>query len=385
MLWIGAVLVLLGLLAALPLTSDRIPARASFYLFAISVTGQIWSFPLAIVAGVLAVLASETSAWVMAVAACLFAFAHARNRLAGRLLLDAAGLTQIKVPLLAGLVPLLPGGGKVRRIKDLTYGEHGERNRLDIVVASEPGSAPMPILIHVHGGGWASGGKGQQARPLLHHLAEHGWLCFDLNYRLGPADRMPAMIVDVLKAIAWVRSHAAEYGGDPARIAISGGSAGGHLAVLAALAHDDRSFKPDFEDADCSVARVVPVYGVFDLLDRNKASGRNHSAVSGYMADQIMPCSVEACPDLWHALSPLDRVRADAPPMFIIHGTGDSLQPFRNARTFAQALQSTAQAPVTLVELPGIEHAYDMAGTALVWAHVRAIEAFLEPLAHGSE
>ena len=86
------------------------------------------------------------------------------------------------------------------------------------------------------------------------HLAAQGWVCVAINYRLAPRDPFPAHIVDVKRAIAWIREHIAEYGGDPSYLAITGGSAGGHLAALAALTPNDPAYQPGFEDADTSRA-----------------------------------------------------------------------------------------------------------------------------------
>ena len=85
-----------------------------------------------------------------------------------------------------------------------------------------------------------------------------------------PRYTWPDHVVDVKRAIAWVREHADEYGVDPDRICIAGGSAGGHLCALAALTADDRSLQPGFEDADTSVAAAAPFYGVYDFLDENE-------------------------------------------------------------------------------------------------------------------
>ena len=79
------------------------------------------------------------------------------------------------------------------------------------------------------------GSKRGQAHPLMSHLAGQGWVCVAINYRLSPKSDWPAAVVDVKRAIAWIKSNIAGYGGDPRFIAITGGSAGGHLSALAAL------------------------------------------------------------------------------------------------------------------------------------------------------
>ena len=99
----------------------------------------------------------------------------------------------------------------------------------------------------------------------MYHLAAKGWVCVAINYRLAPRDPFPAQIIDVKKGIAWIRENIASYGGDPDYIAITGGSAGGHLCALAALTPNDPEWQPGFEDVDTSVQVAIPHYGVYDL------------------------------------------------------------------------------------------------------------------------
>lgn len=381
MLWLSFFLLAIAACAFVPATPDRLPAALLGFYWLAGMMGQFFALPSLIAAGALAIAARGAAGWVLAGSAILFALVHWRNRRAARLLLDNAGLAGTRVPLLAGLAPFLTGGHRVRRISDLAYGEAGKRNRLDIVVPRTAPTEPMPVLIYLHAGAWVTGDKNQQGKPLLHHMAARGWVCIDATYRLGPQARGPDWIVDVLRVIAWARAHAGEYGGDPRRIAVTGGSAGGHLAALAALAHDDPAFKPGFEEADCSVAAAVPLYGRYDFLDRNRRLGRNHDAViEKYMSEKVMPGPPAKYRDLWHAVSPVDRIRKDAPPMLIVHGTGDTMLPWQDARDFAEALKSRSEAPVRFVALPGLQHGWDMANSAATWGHVRAIAQFLAPL-----
>jgi len=106
--------------------------RLGFLLFTVSLTGQINALPLVAVCAVLAWPAPGAVAWLLGLAAVLFAFVHWRNRLAGRLLLEAVGLTETRIPLLAGLAPLLTGAANARRISNLRYGESETGNLLDL-------------------------------------------------------------------------------------------------------------------------------------------------------------------------------------------------------------------------------------------------------------
>ena len=112
-----------------------------------------------------------------------------------------------------------------------------------------------------------------QGYPLMSQLAERGWVCVSIDYRVSPAHTWPDHIVDVKRALAWVKEHIAEYGGDPDFVAITGGSAGGHLCALAALTPNDPQYQPGFEDADTSVVAAVPIYGRYDWFT-TKGPGR---------------------------------------------------------------------------------------------------------------
>src|SRR2546429_3426223 len=131
-----------------------------------------------------------------------------------------------------------------------------------------------PTLIQIHGGGWTIGNKDQQGKPIMLHFASRGWVCFAVNYRLAPRSTWPAQIVDVKRAIAWVKEHAEEYGADPNFIVVTGGSAGGHLSALAALTPNDPAWQPGFEDADTSVQAAVPYYGVYDFTRTESRANR---------------------------------------------------------------------------------------------------------------
>src|SRR5262245_12008812 len=113
-------------------------------------------------------------------------------------------------------------------------GDRGRRNLLDVVRPSTPGTK-RPALMQIHGGAWVIGDKEQQGQPLVTHLASRGWVCFDVNYRLGPQASFPDPIIDVKRAIRWIREHAADYGADPAFLVVAGGCAGGPLSGPAAV------------------------------------------------------------------------------------------------------------------------------------------------------
>jgi acetyl esterase/lipase len=159
----------------------------------------------------------------------------------------------------------------VRRRRGVVYSQIGKLNlKLDVYMPAAPAGGPRPAVVWVHGGGWVIGSRREQGIPLLTHLAANGYVGFNIDYRLSPRATWPDHVVDVKRAIAWVRENADEYGVDPSAICLTGGSAGGHLCALAALTADDKSLQPGFEDADTSVAAAAPFYGVYDFLDENE-------------------------------------------------------------------------------------------------------------------
>ena len=258
------------------------------------------------------------------------------------------------------------GGVEIRR--DEEYGPH-RRNRADVYLPADRDDAP--IVIQVHGGGWVSGNKKQQGQPLLSHFTKRGWIGVAINYRMGPRHRLPAAVHDVKQAIAWTKAHAAEWGGDPDRILLTGGSAGGHLTALAALTADDPSLQPGFEHDDCSVAAAAPMYGVFDLTDRNRHRGR--AAMTPFLQRMVMATKMADDAQGWNDLSPITRVRADAPPMLAISCAYDSLVPVAEARDFGEAITEASPA-AHFVMLPHAHHAFDVINGPRAQGVVAAVE-----------
>ena len=164
----------------------------------------------------------------------------------------------------------------------------------------------------------------------------HGWVGFNIDYRLSPRATFPDHVVDVKRAIAWVREHAAEYGADPDFICITGGSAGGHLCALAALTADDPSLQPGFEDADTSVAAAVPFYGVYDLTN---AEGDYYPELRrvGARALRVQGQARPTSPERFRArVADLPRAPPTRRRSCVLHGDRDTLVPVGDARRFVR-------------------------------------------------
>jgi acetyl esterase/lipase len=316
----------------------------------------------------------------------LFLRARKAHELVERTLVEALGPgyeRRIAPDLLARLDPhpplselLLPFALRrrdVERIRNLSYGQYGRRNRLDVYRhKSRPEKAP--VLVQVHGGAWVIGDKEQQGRPLVHHLASLGWVCVSINYRLSPRSTFPDHVVDVKRALGWVKAHIAEYGGDPDFVVLTGGSAGGHLSSLAALTAGDPELQPGFEDVDTSVRACVPFYGVYDFTNRD---GVGRADMLPFLERLVFKRPLSEAREVFERASPMSRVHPGAPPFLVIHGTHDSLVPVEQARLFVKVLREASRAPVAYLELPQAQHAFEVFSSARTAHVVRGVARFL--------
>jgi acetyl esterase/lipase len=273
---------------------------------------------------------------------------------------------------------LLPNPGIRRRYiaeRDIPYGPHGRSNRLDIWRRADLApDARAPVVIQVHGGAWMVGQKEGQAEPLMAHLAERGWVCVTINYRLSPRATWPDQVVDVKRAIAWTKASIGRHGGDPDFVVITGGSAGGHLTALTALTPGLADFQPGFEDADTSVAAAVPFYGVYDLTE---GDGARVTGLQNLAANHVLKTLLADDRPRWEQASPVLQVHAGAPPFFVIHGTNDSAVPVEQARVFVRRLRAASRQPVAYAELPRAQHAFDAIPSVRVHHTAHAVERFL--------
>jgi acetyl esterase/lipase len=242
-----------------------------------------------------------------------------------------------------------PGLSAVRCHRGIEYGQvPGFRPlELDLYLPdrSQPGaSGPVPVVVHVHGGGWRRGSR-RHPLPALGDgfysgLAAAGIAVAAVDYRLSGEARYPAAVDDVRTAVAWVRAELPSYGTAPGPVALWGDSAGGHLALLAAL-------------TGTPVDGVVAWFPVTDLAGRRDGDDDPDTREALFLG--APPARV---PDLARAASPLTHVRAGAPPMLLLHGDSDTMVPADQSIRFTEALRA-AGGTVSLVLVPGASHFWD--------------------------
>ena len=264
------------------------------------------------------------------------------------------------------------------RVEHHRYGDD-PRQVVEILRATRGGTespGALPVFFHVHGGSWTGGRPERQSRTVRWHLAKHGWLSVAPGYRVSPDATFPDHIIDVKRALAWLRTNADALGADPNVVIASGGSAGGHLAALLALTPNDPAFQPGFEEADTSVDACVALYAVLDLLDRHH--DRPGSTRPSFLEHVVMKTAPAADRARWDAASPIARVHPGAPPFFVVHGAHDTLVWPEEARSFVHALHTVSRSPVTFAVLPGAQHAFDTLVTTRSQHVAAAVQVFAD-------
>ena len=183
---------------------------------------------------------------------------------------------------------------------------------------------PVPVVIHIHGGGWVGGTKEGDVLALLPYL-EMRLAVVNVEYRLGRVSPAPAAVEDCRCALQWVIQHAKEYRFDTSRIVLTGGSAGGHLALttgmLPSSAGLDRQCR---SSGELGVAGIINWYGITDVADLLDGPNMKDYAVRwfGSMEDRMAVAK---------RVSPLTYVRAGLPPIMTIHGDKDGVVPYSHA------------------------------------------------------
>lgn len=223
--------------------------------------------------------------------------------------------------------------------------------------------ATHPLVIWIHGGGWSRGdSRGNGAitdfPAVLAGLAARGYVVASVNYRLSGEAKFPAQIQDVNAAIAYLETNAARYGIDPSRVLLWGGSAGGHLAALAALTCGAADYAPEpntgrlsrkealaakAPEVSTCVQGAVIWYGVSEI-------GSLHSENS----TSLMGCD---CADEMAMASPVNRVTSKAPPMLLIHGTADTEVPVAQSHALEARLKANG-IPVQALYIPDVDHGF---------------------------
>jgi acetyl esterase/lipase len=218
----------------------------------------------------------------------------------------------------------------VRVTKDVEYARAGEHSlKLDIYVPAA--ASPPPVVVWVHGGAWRGGSKNN---PSILPLTERGFAVASVDYRLSPVAQFPAQVHDIKAAIRFLRAKANQHGADARRIAITGGSAGGHLAALVGVTNGVKELEGDLgehRDQSSDVQAIVSFYGASNLTTILAQSTPHGLSVREPALALLLGGAPDAKSDLARLASPVFHVDKSDPPLLWYHGDQDPQMPINQA------------------------------------------------------
>jgi acetyl esterase/lipase len=263
--------------------------------------------------------------------------------------------------------PVIPED--IEEIRGIEYKNiDGKSLQLDICKPKNL-SSNAPLLVFIHGGGWRSGQRSDYLIYLI-AFAEKGYITASVSYRLLKDAPYPACVEDVSDAVEWFYRNGENYGYDPDRIALIGGSAGAHLALLVAYGWKN-------PDANIGISRVpetthhikavVDIYGPVDLTT---TYGRNQPLVTSFIAR-----SFQEAPQLYMEASPVTYLNKNNPPTMILHGTSDHLVPVSQSDTLKAKLDRLG-VPCVYYRLPLWPHTMDIVKRVNEFAQLKMNDFF---------
>ena len=238
-----------------------------------------------------------------------------------------------------------------RIVSNIVYSTaNGYECKLDVYMRNNSG-APTPTLLFFHGGGWVAGTKEGTVMSLIPYF-EMGFNVVNVEYRLAKVSLAPAAVQDCRLALRWVFKNAKQYGFDTTKIIVSGGSAGGHLALTTGMLDPSYGFDIptdwDYTGVEPKVAVIVNWFGITDVKDLLAGPNKQDYAVnwlSNLPNKEALALSV----------SPITYVRKGLPPIFTVHGDKDQLVPYNQAVRLHDALTRVG-VPNQLMTIPGGKH-----------------------------
>jgi acetyl esterase/lipase len=239
--------------------------------------------------------------------------------------------------------------------KNIEYGKGGDKALQLDLYSPKDRTHPLPAILFIHGGGW-TGGYRQMYHYYCAKFAEHGYVVATASYRLAGEAPFPAAVEDVKCAVRWLRANAKKFGIDPNKIAVAGGSAGGHLAMMIGYSSDvpELDGKGGNPETSSRVQAVIELYGPTDLTDDFAKSRKEVKRLMGGK-------TFDEAPDAYRLASPVTHITKDDAPTLILHGSIDSTVPIHQAEILVEKLKNA-----------GVVYEYDRVEG---WPHTMDLDA----------
>lgn len=242
---------------------------------------------------------------------------------------------------------------QVDAFKNIEYKNiNGRSLQMDIYKPKEMAKA-APLLVFIHGGGWRGGNRADYL-VYLTHFAKLGYVTATISYRFLKEAPYPACVEDITDAVQFLYQNGEKYNYDPDRICLIGGSAGSHLAMLAAYGWKKAGIQADSATTMGNKHKIKAVVEIYGPIDFTTEYARNHPTITGFMAH-----SYQEAPQLYVEASPITYVTRDTPPTLILHGTRDMLVPISQAELLKHKMDSLGVINVYR-PVPGWPHTMDM-------------------------
>lgn len=233
------------------------------------------------------------------------------------------------------LVKEQPSSNVVEK-RNLTYADAGNRPlKIDAFLPKRKVGKSAAILI-VHGGGWRSGDRSQHI-PLAQQLAERGFACFTVEYRLSTEEFYPAAVHDLKAAVRWLKANGKKFNIDTAKVAILGFSAGGQLAALVGLTEGVKNLEGNYSNAKygSNVAAVVDIDGTLSFVHEEAWETQNKGSINASAKWLGYPRTERL--DLWNEASPLTYADKNKIPFLFLNSSVERMHAGRNE--FTQKMQ----------------------------------------------
>jgi acetyl esterase/lipase len=241
----------------------------------------------------------------------------------------------------------------VEAIKNIEYKNiNGKSLQLDIYQPKGM-TKPAPLLVFIHGGGWRGGNRADYL-VYLTHFASLGYVTATVSYRFLKEAPYPACVEDILDARDFLYKNGEKYNFDPNRICLIGGSAGSHLAMLAAYGWKKKGSSSETADISLDIHKIKAVVEIYGPTDFTTEYARNHPTITGFLAH-----SYQEAPQLYVEASPITYLSRNTPPTLILHGTSDMLVPISQAELLKHRLDSLG-VPNVYCPVPGWPHTMDL-------------------------
>ena len=246
-----------------------------------------------------------------------------------------------------------PVPADIEEIKDIEYKNiNGKSLQIDIYRPKNI-VKPAPLLVFIHGGSWSHGKRSDYLVYLL-AFAKKGYMTATVSYRLLKDGPYPACAEDITDAVQWFFRNGEKFGYDPDRIALIGGSAGAHLALLAAYEWKKPGISADTGKVPLVPHRIKAVVDIYGPIDLTTEYAKNQRLVINLIGHPY-----SETPQLYKEASPIQYLDKNDPPTMILHGTSDNLVPYSQSDLLKAKLDSLG-VPNVYYKVPFWPHAMDV-------------------------